>query len=81
MNEFRDLDHIEYPLVIREMRCSPLILVKKSGEISWASGRIDKDAVIQQFTDGDTLLFAWSGKWSTDVFKLTKEDIKKHYGK
>jgi hypothetical protein len=68
------------PLRIREMKLSPLILVKADGAARYASGRTDKDALIAAFADGeDLLLFPWVGKWTTDVFRLTREDLQRHY--
>lgn len=68
------------PIGIRCNRASPLILLSGNGAICYAKGRIDKDTIVAQYNEEkDVLLFPWVGEWSTDVFYLLKEDLKKHY--
>lgn len=79
---FRTLDSsdLEYPLGIRYMKKSPLILVKADGVSTYASNQGDKDKIVESFNEEeDLLLFAWAGQWSTDVFQLSKADLDKHY--
>lgn len=67
-------------LNIRGNRISPLILIKHGGEIVFGKTCGDKDALVASFTEpDDTLLWAWAGEHSTDVFKLSKADLDKHY--
>lgn len=58
---------------------SPIILVKANGNIMY--GGQYKDHVIEAYDaeEGDVLMFAWVGKFRTDVFRLTKEDLERHY--
>lgn len=59
-----------------DMSTSPFILIKKNGESTYANSRGDKQYLIEQFNEKkDLLLFAWSGRWRTDVFQLSKEDL------
>ena len=77
---FRTLDHVEHSLGIRNMKRSPLILIKEDGYIGYDNSATGKDELIEKFEeDKDVLLFPWSGQWSTDVFMLSKKDIAKHY--
>lgn len=64
---------------IRLMDGSPLILVKVTGEASFANSRTGKDQLVGQVEPSDLLLFAWVGQWKTDVFVITQEDLEKHY--
>lgn len=65
---------------IRMIDGSPLILVKANGEAQYAVGRMDKDALIDQFNgETDMLLWAWGGQYKTDVFLLSQEDLINYY--
>lgn len=79
-DEFEELTEDIPHLGIRDMKQSPLILVQATGNIiSGTTGR-DKDDVVEEFDEAtDVLLFAWAGQWKTNVFRLTKADIEKHY--
>ena len=80
VNIFRVLDDDVSHLCIRNNRLSPLILVKADGTMTWGKSRADKDAIVQAFDPAvDTLLWPWAGEYSTDVFKLSKADLDKHY--
>ena len=70
---FRTLDPDKYPLDIEQMKQSPTILIKASGEITPNFPEGYDEAA------GDILLFAWMGQWKTDVFVLTEADLQKHY--
>lgn len=77
---FRTLADDLTNLGIRINSESPMILVKSTGEIEFAKGRLDKDRLVAAFNEKkDVLLWAWRGQYSTDMFKLSAEDIKKHY--
>lgn len=68
------------PAKIRVMDGCPIILVKASGEVAYATGRTDKDKLIERFDPTqDLLLWGWQGQYRTDMFVLTEEDIKNHY--
>ena len=65
---------------IRSNKASPLILCNANGEISYASNRGDKDSLVASFNeDTDVLMYAWRGEYNTDVFKVSKADLEKHY--
>ena len=80
-SEFRSLSNESKPeFKIRDANGMPLVLIKENGEAKYANARMSKDALIDQFNEEtDLLLWAWVGRWSTDIFQLTKEDLKKYY--
>lgn len=65
---------------IRGARGMPLILIKETGEAMFANTDSGKDDLVAQF-DGDTdlLLWAWIGRWRTDIFQLTPSDVSEYY--
>ena len=72
---FRDDSKIPYD-DIRKMTLSPLILIKPDGRSTFASGRGEKDELVEAFNeDTDLMLFVWAGKWRSDVFRLYKSDL------
>jgi len=77
---FRTLvDGDAVPSKIRLMNKSPLMLIKTSGEAMYGRTRGEKDDLVARFASDDLLLWAWSGQWGTDVFRLTKDDLEKYY--
>lgn len=54
---------------------SPLIKISKNGDIDFSNTNNRKLDMLKNITPGDNLIIAWSGKYSTDIFKLSKEDI------
>lgn len=67
---------------IRNSKTFTLILIKASGDISVVvDGRADKDALMAQHDPaaGDVILMAWTGEYSSSIFRLTDEDLKNHY--
>lgn len=76
---FRELALKDLRGGLREHDGSPLILIKKSGEIVFASGRVDKDTLISRAETGDALLFAWHGIYRTDAFVVNLEDMPNVY--
>jgi hypothetical protein len=58
---------------------SPLILIKKSGEIRYAKNRGEKDDLVTKYSPGDVLLYAWSGQWSTDVFTIPENKVVEYF--
>ena len=67
-------------LGIREMKTSPLILIKANGTVEFASRPKEKDLLIDKFNESeDVLLFAWAGQWRTDVFVVTSDDLRRCY--
>jgi hypothetical protein len=64
---------------IRTADSMPLMLIKMTGEAWWAINRGDKDNLVSRFEEGDLLLWAWVGQWSTTIFQLTIADLKQHY--
>jgi hypothetical protein len=68
------------PAKLRSDRDKTLILIKGSGEVAFANGRTEKDEIVRRFDDAtDLLLLAWTGKWSTDIFRVTKADLDSRY--
>jgi hypothetical protein len=63
---------------LREWACSPLILVEVSGRIRYAWPRLEKDKLVEDWKEGDVLLFAWQGQHHTDVFVVSEEDRKRY---
>lgn len=69
-----------FPYKIRNSKEMTLILVKADGSVSIVvDGRADKDALVARYDNGDILLMAWTGQWSTNIFLLTRADIDNHY--
>jgi hypothetical protein len=65
---------------IRAMDKSPLILVKSTGEVAYANSPTGKDVLIERFDEqADLLLWSWAGEWRTDVFLLSRTDLRNHY--
>lgn len=66
---------------IRNSKLMTLILIPADCEEStFASDRGGKDAIVQRFKpDVDLLLMAWTGEWSTDIFRLTAADLDAQY--
>ncbi len=64
-----------------------LILIDESAGIEFENASpLGKDRLVKQFKDnfgdlncGHQLLLAWTGKYKTDIFHLTQDDIDKHY--
>lgn len=77
---FRVLNEDSRPRVpLRNDARLTLILVKTTGEASYARTRGDKDAMIARLKDGDLLLMAWTGNHYSDVFLLSREDVERYY--
>lgn len=58
-------------------RHNTLILVKKDGSGAFAVNSGDKRELIGRYDEdaGDSLIFIWSGKWSSDAFLVDQEDL------
>ncbi len=55
-----------------------LILIKNSGHAKCATTKEEKDNLLHQFEpEKDLLIMNWTGMHQTDVYVLTKEDIKR----
>lgn len=79
---FRSLDEqqFSYSLRIRANKLSPLLLIKSNGAVEYAVNLTDKDNLVANFDEKkDVLVWAWAGEWKTDMFKLSKQDLDKHY--
>jgi len=59
---------------IRDSAISPLILIRTNGEVSYATGKLDKDALMGRAEAKDLVLFVWGGQWKSDVFEVTVEE-------
>jgi hypothetical protein len=77
---FRTLPE-EMPAAIRTDDGMTLISVKLCGTARYGRTRADKDAIIAAHAPDDLLLLAWTGAYRTDIFRLTEQDIAKHYRK
>lgn len=78
---FRALDpeHPQYFSKIRTSANMTLILVQVDGYSTYATDVAGKDDIIARRGDGDILLLAWTGKWSTDIFLLTDKNLADFY--
>lgn len=56
-----------------------LVLVTAEGVVEYATGKLDKDALVGKRKPNDALLFIWPGQWRTDVFRVTTEDLGSYY--
>jgi len=54
---------------------SPLIKIKKNGELLFYKSKNNKLYALEERSKNDKFIIAWGGKWSTDVFEVTEEDI------
>ena len=72
---FRALALHDLPAPLREMESSSLVLVKKDGLVFFGRTALDKDHIRKSTGKGDIVLFAWHGKYRTDIFALDKDDL------
>lgn len=65
---------------IRTSDGSPLILIKSTGEATYARTMAEKDQLIARFDDKhDLMLWAWRAQYRTEVCRLTRADLDKWY--
>ena len=78
---FRRIDKDnEPPSSLRNHEGSTLILIKSTGDAMCGRTRADKDQIVADFdADADLLLWAWTGRYKTDIFVLTKQDVDRYY--
>lgn len=50
-----------------------IIQIKQNGMILFAKNKTDKRAMVVE--NGDRLLAAWTGEWSTDIFEFPAEKL------
>lgn len=62
-----------YDVIEWQEPTSPLIRVR-DGIPTFAKGTLDKRKMVDAHEDGDVLLFAWAGRYSTDVFLVDDLD-------
>ena len=67
------------PGKLRTQEGMTLILVQASGAARYGRTCEDKDALVGEYAEGDLLLLAWTGRYRTDVFLLSAQDLAKHY--
>lgn len=73
LRHFNDGSPLSYCIA---SKISPLIKIKKNGEISYYQTLKDKLYALTERSKNDKFIIAWGGnKWSTDVFEITEEDI------
>ena len=53
---------------------SPLIKINKN-EVIYFNKVQDKMNALENRVDGDNFVISWCGKWNTDVFEVTEENI------
>jgi hypothetical protein len=74
---FRKIDHDQIP-GIRNDRSLTLILIPADdrNDSRFAADRGGKDEIVKAFKpDTDLLLLAWTGRYKTDIFEVTKADL------
>jgi hypothetical protein len=54
---------------------SPLIKITSFGEVSYFNTKADKLQALRDRKETEKFVIAWGGKWRTDVFEVTEEDI------
>lgn len=54
---------------------SPLIKVGVDRDITYHKSRSDKRNALENRSEHDKFIIAWGGKWSSDVFHVSEEDI------
>ncbi len=75
LQNVRKLDDVEHPPdIVRDTTC-PLILIRP-GLIICSLTRSQRYQMLTDFNPAeDTLLMAWPGRYSTDVFEVTEDDL------
>lgn len=67
---------------LRSSNICPMILIKANGTAVYANSPAEKDELVKEFNDQeDLLLWAWAGKYRTDIFRLDNNSLKLHYRK
>jgi len=56
-------------------KTSPLIKIDVDRNISYYNSENEKLSALEEAKDTDKFIIAWSGKWNTDVFHVTQNDI------
>ena len=56
-------------------KTSPLIKIDVDRNLSYHNTKTEKLDVLKKREKTDKFIISWSGKWSTDVFEVTEEDI------
>lgn len=56
-------------------KTSPLIKIDVDRNISYYNSEREKLSVLREAKDTDKFIIAWGGKWNTDVFHVTQNDI------
>jgi len=81
-DNFRSLatSDLSYSLRIRTSTYLTVILVKSNGYSTFGNDPHAKDSLKERWNhETDLLLLAWPGKYKTDIFALTPEDVTKHW--
>lgn len=83
MPKLRKLDlDIKYFGPIRTSPELTLILISDSETCFANSSPLEKDVLVENFkTVGGKLLLAWTGKFKTDIFEISQDDLDRHYTK
>ena len=55
---------------------SPLIKIDGRRNITYYKTKSQKLNAFMEAKPNDKFIIAWSGQWATDVFEVTKDDIK-----
>lgn len=79
--EFRSVSRDEPCLNLRGDRGMTLILLGGDGSVHWGRTVGDKENLRSLYKpeDGDEMLLAWNGNYTTDLFRLDQGDIRKHW--
>ncbi len=77
---FRALAEGGEPLGLRAGQAFTLILVKAGGRASYGRTVGAKVDIKRDYVEGeDLLLLAWTGRYYTAVFRLSAEDVERHW--
>ncbi len=73
MRKFNDMCSITQCF---DSKTSPLIKIDVDRNVSYYNSIDEKLLAIKNRNNTDKFIIAWGGKWSTDVFEVSENDIK-----
>ena len=51
-------------------------ILVRDGIARFAKNKTDKRSLVNEYQEGDLLMAAWTGSWSTDIFNLPIDHLK-----